>query len=87
VESILVNGSPFTWKKRIYTHLIYERLDRTIAMKDWSLVYPDAFEVHGNFTCSDHCPIIMSSDSIKKNKKLSHFVFKTSGATTNSSMI
>jgi len=60
-ESIQVHGRLFTWKKRIHTHLIYERLDRTIARQDWSSIYPDAFETHDSFTCSDHCPIILAT--------------------------
>jgi len=30
-STIPTNGSLFTWKKRIHTHLIYERLDRAIG--------------------------------------------------------
>ena len=41
-ESIHVNEKMFTWKKRIHTHLIYERLDRSIARKDWSSIHPNA---------------------------------------------
>ena len=32
--SVLVTGNPYTWKKRLQTHLIYERLDRAIARND-----------------------------------------------------
>ena len=60
-ESIQVKGRLFTWKKRIHTHLIYERLNRSIARNDWMTRYPDTFEIHGSFTCSDHCPIILST--------------------------
>jgi len=60
-ESVPVDGRLFTWRRRIHTNLIYERLDRAIARKDWLNIYPQAFELHGNFTCSDHCPIILST--------------------------
>ena len=33
-ESVHVNRQQFTWKKKLHIHLIYERLDRTIAKKD-----------------------------------------------------
>ena len=36
-------------------------MDRTIARKDWSSIYPDTFETHGSFTCSDHCPVILAT--------------------------
>ena len=61
-ESIQVNGNLFTWKKRIDTNLIYERLDRSICVKDCSTIYPKTFETHGNFTCSNLNPIILPSN-------------------------
>ena len=76
VESIQANGRLFTWKKRIHTHLIYERLDRTIAIKDWSNIYPDTFESHGSFTCSDHCPIILSTVMQRDSRKVIPFCFQ-----------
>ena len=61
-ESIQVKGNLFTWKKKVHTHLIYERLDRVIARKDWLTMYPNTFEEHGSFTCSDHRSFIVSFD-------------------------
>jgi len=74
-ESIPVKGSIFTGKKRIHTHLIYERLDRAIARKDWATMYPDAIEEHGSFTCSDHRPIIISTKSLMHKHKAFPFRF------------
>ena len=51
---------PFTWKKRMQAHLIYERLDRAIIRNDWANLYPDSITKHGTFSCSDHCLIIFS---------------------------
>jgi len=59
--SVPFTGSPFTWKKRIHTHLIYERLDRAIIRHDWAALYPDSITQHGTFSCSDHCPIVLSA--------------------------
>ena len=56
-----VFGQLFTWKKRIHTYPVYERLDRAMARNEWSSIYPNAFEFHEIFTCSDHCPIIAST--------------------------
>ena len=75
-ESIQVNGKMFTWKKQIHTHLIYERLDRSIARKDWSSIYPNAYELHGNFTCSDHCHIILVTSPQPEKRKAFPFRFQ-----------
>ena len=40
-ESIQVKGKIFKWKKKLHTHLIYERLDRAISRKDWLAMYPN----------------------------------------------
>ena len=58
--SVPFTGFPLTWKKRIHSHLIYERLDRAILRSDWSNLYPDSIIRHGTFSCSDHYPVIFS---------------------------
>ena len=63
-------------KKKIHTHLIYERLDRTIARKEWAEIYLSATEIHGTFTCSDHCPITLSSKVPTQNIKAFPFRFQ-----------
>jgi len=45
----------------INVHLIYEKLYEIIARKDQSTIYPNTFETHESFTCSDYCSIILSS--------------------------
>ena len=75
-ETIQVKGSIFTWKKKIHTHLIYERLDRTLARKDSIAMYPNALEEHGSFTCSDPRPIIVSSDFAISRHKAFPFRFQ-----------
>ena len=70
-----VNGSIFTWKKRIHAHLIYERLDHAIACKHWMEVYPDSIIVHGAFVCSDHCPILLSTQDFVQQRKTLPFRF------------
>ena len=66
----------FTWKKRIHTHLMYERLDRTIAQNDWTNIYPNAIELHEVFTCSDHCPIVMTTNMNQRTTKAFPFCFQ-----------
>jgi len=78
-ESIHVNGRLFTWKKRIHTHLVYERLDRSIVRKDWASIYPDAFELNGSFTCSDHCLIILSTSRLREPRNDFRLDFKIVG--------
>jgi len=63
-ESIKVNGCLFTWKRRHLSSLIYECLDRAIARADWGQIYSHASLLHGCFSCSDHCPIILSMNLI-----------------------
>jgi len=70
------NGSLFTWKKRIHTHLIYERLDRVIGRSDWNTLFPEAVVVHGSFTCSDHCPIILIDSIPRLQRKNFPFRFQ-----------
>jgi len=75
-STIPTNGSLFTWKKRIHTHLIYEQLDRAIGRNDWNTLFPDAVVVHGNFTCSDHCPIILTDSMPRQQRKNFPFRFQ-----------
>ena len=83
-ETIPVNGRLFTCKRRVHshTHLIYERLDCSIARKDQLNIYHEAFELHGSFTCSDHCLIICQRLWSRNAGKLFLFAFKTPGLTT-----
>jgi len=75
-EVLLVSGNRFTWKKRIHTHLVYERLDRTLARNDWANIYPNAIELHEIFTCSDHCPIVMTTSMNHRSTKAFPFRFQ-----------
>ena len=38
--------------------------------------YPDTFEIHGSFTCSDHCPIILSTVTQRHSQKAFPFRFQ-----------
>ena len=51
-------------------------MDRSIARHDWRAIYPQAFEAHGSFTCSDHCPIILSTSSNCDRRKFPPFRFQ-----------
>jgi len=75
-ECVQVLGSLFTWKKKIHTHLICKRLDRTMILKDWSTFYPDAYETHGNFSYRYHCHIIMSTQAHLQMAKAFSFRFQ-----------
>ena len=59
--SIPVLGCPFTWKKRIQGHLIYEKLDRALGRQDWNTLYPNSVVLGGPFTCSDHAYILLNT--------------------------
>ena len=75
-ETLQVKGSIFTWKKWVHMHLVYEKLDRRMVRNDWSNLYPDPYELHGNFTCSDHCPIIISTHVQHEKGKAFPFRFQ-----------
>jgi len=75
-STIPTNGSLFTWKKHIHTHLIYQRLDRAIGRNNWNNLFPDAVVVHGNFTCSDYSPIILSNSIPRQQQKNFPFRFQ-----------
>ena len=74
--SLPVNGSLYTLKKRIHMHLIYERLDRAIVCKNWMEVYPELVMVHGVFVCSDHCPIVLTTQYLVQQSKHLSFRFQ-----------
>ena len=42
--SVPYTGYPFTWKKKIHTHVVYERLNRAIVRNDWLNLYPAAIK-------------------------------------------
>jgi len=69
-------GYVYTWKKKIRTHLIYGRLDRAIARNDWLSLYPDSTVTHGNFSCLDHRPIILSVSNLLSRHKIFPFRFQ-----------
>ncbi|KAJ8429842.1 hypothetical protein Cgig2_001129 [Carnegiea gigantea] len=60
-QSIMVNGKSFTWKKRINGSWVFKKLDRGITRHDFAALYPNISVVHGPFTFSDHCPLIIST--------------------------
>jgi len=65
----------------MHTHLFYERVDLSIAWKDWVIVYHDDFELHGNFTCSDSCPIILCTFLLPGRRKAFSFQFQNPWST------
>ena len=74
--SISCNGNLFTWKKKIRTYTIYEIVDRAIARIDWANIYPEALVTHGQFTCSDHCPILLATSNLSGRRKSFPFRFQ-----------
>jgi len=74
--SVPSSGNCFTWKKKIRTNLVYERLDRAIIMSDWLNIYPESIVTHGQFTCSDHCPIVLTIGPPNQRRKNFPFRFQ-----------
>jgi len=70
--SVPVLGRSFTWKKRVYNQLVYEKLDRAIGRQDWCCQYPESRVLTGPFTYSDHSYILLNTqpDQIGMHKSL-----------------
>ena len=63
--SVPVVGRSYTWKKRVHSHLVYEKFDRAIGCHDWFGQYPNSRVYTGPFTCSDHSYIMLDTDNIQ----------------------
>ena len=75
-ESVMAQGCPFTWKKRVHGSWIYERLDRGLARRDFCNLYPNIGAIHGAFTFSDHCPIVFDTNPNDHYPKACPFRFQ-----------
>jgi len=69
-----VQGRPFTWKKRIHGHLIFEKLDRAIGRHDWCSQYPESCVTAGPFTCSDHSYVLLDTNPALPLRRKQFFV-------------
>jgi len=54
----------------------YERLDRAVARLDCLGLYPNVIISHGNFTCSDHCPITLITEPLTIRHKAFPFRYQ-----------
>ena len=75
-SSIPNNGCPFTWKKRVHGHLVYEKLDRALGRQDWCQLYPDSIVSGGPFTCSDHTYILLNTEQSHSFRKRPFFQYQ-----------
>ena len=58
------NGPWFTWtNRREITDLVQERLDRCFANPSWCTTFPNARVTHLTRFFSDHCPVLLESNS------------------------
>jgi len=71
-----VNGKCFTWKKRINGSWVFEKLDRGIARHDYVALYLNISAVHGSFTFSDHCPLIITTEPLHHRNIAAPFRFQ-----------
>jgi len=62
--------------KKEITDAIYERLDRVIIRNDWTNLYPESLITHGQFTRSDHCPILLTTENPIQRRKSFPFRFQ-----------
>ncbi|CAN6558737.1 unnamed protein product [Malus baccata var. baccata] len=68
------NGPKFTWRGMRYGNLVEERLDRAAANVLWQNLWPHTSVLHETAICSDHCPIVVLSQSVaRRGKRLFRF--------------
>ncbi|KAK8971847.1 hypothetical protein V6N11_075672 [Hibiscus sabdariffa] len=65
-----IKGGMFTWSNlRCDDDAIAEKLDKIFISSDWSLAYPKAIGVLEAAVASDHNPIILILDGMRKKRK------------------
>ncbi|KAK8489353.1 hypothetical protein V6N11_082683, partial [Hibiscus sabdariffa] len=65
-----VRGGMFTWSNmRSNCDAIVEKLDKILVSNEWSLAYPKAIGVLEVAVASNHNPIIMLMEGLKKKRK------------------
>ncbi|GMI74475.1 hypothetical protein HRI_001116800 [Hibiscus trionum] len=58
------SGNWYTWERgRLSSNNVRERLDRGIANPSWRACFPDFAVVHLTHTISDHCPVLIDTES------------------------
>jgi len=80
-DTLPVVGRNFTWKKRLYGQLIFEKLDRAIGRHDWINQYPNSRVSTGPFTCSDHSYILLDTQPGQFSQRKSVFRYQPSWST------
>lgn len=63
------SGNYLSWRGQRYTHLVKCRLDRAMANSSWIEAYPSGRSEYLRFEGSDHRPIVVSFDPVKKKQK------------------
>lgn len=57
-------GNCFTWcNNRFGTARVWKRIDKAFANLNWLQVHPDFFVKHLSRIASDHCPLLLSTDT------------------------
>ncbi|XP_070668433.1 uncharacterized protein [Malus domestica] len=57
------NGPTFTWHGMRHGHWVEERIDRALINGLWQDLWPESLVTHGTVMGSDHCPLILQTDS------------------------
>lgn len=58
----------FSWRKKHNDQYIYEKLDRCFVSPQWASKYQNSFLHYDTYTCSDHAPIILSTNQERQYK-------------------
>ena len=78
LEYLGFTRSWYTWERRRQAaNKIRERLDRAVASRRWRDMFPNFLVKHPLRVVSDHCPIVLDTEGLMKDKhKLSKYWFK-----------
>ena len=60
LNAIKTSGANFTWSRGSNSNMIFERLDRGLAMENWFDLFPYSCERHLIALVSDHVPLLFN---------------------------
>uniref|UniRef100_A0A803PAX6 Reverse transcriptase domain-containing protein n=1 Tax=Cannabis sativa TaxID=3483 RepID=A0A803PAX6_CANSA len=68
LRELEVEGSNYTWCNGRKARMVFERLDRVMVNNNWWKLYAVAKVKHIGRWCSDHCPLLVTFNTIPKGE-------------------
>ena len=66
LRGLKVLGATFTWSRGKEKNVIFEKLDRGLATKEWFELFPHSYEQHLGVTSLDHVPLLFNISNQKQ---------------------